>query len=349
MIRDSSGATIAIVRKSSACLVSVVVFVSTAASAQPTDPTVVAARQKYNAGSAAFTAGKYEDAAASFEAAGGAVPSAVAFCNAARAWEKAVKPVRAADAYARCLVSPKLSKDQESDAKEKLALLEVLLGKVEVAAPQGYRARLDDHTDFLAPATLYGTPGQHTLTVTSPDKTEARDVTLEQGKPAIVEIQPPPPPMPETKPPPVEERPAPPAPPPPPPPPPPPSLDARRAVGFGVLGLGVATLGAGAVLGLQANDAGDAYNARPSQEALDHANGLQTWTNVALVAGGVLTAGGLALVLWPSPKQEAHAGSSRETPLPAPPKNDDVPPGDKAGARVIVAPVPGGIVVRGVL
>ena len=85
--------------------------------------------------------------------------------------------------------------------------------------------------------------------------------------------------------------------------PPPPRQDTywitRRVVGVGVAGVGLAALAGGIILGTQANGAKDAYDAGPTRESFDHASSLQTWTNVSLIAGGVLIAGGIALVVIP--------------------------------------------------
>ena len=99
-------------------------------------------------------------------------------------------------------------------------------------------------------------------------------------------------------------------------------LDLRRSLGFAAAGAGIASIGAGVVLGVSALSARDAYNAAPTQTAYNHAIGLQTWTNVAFIAGGALAVGGVALVLWPSPSPKGEPTLS-------------------------LAPAPGGFLVRG--
>ena len=71
-------------------------------------------------------------------------------------------------------------------------------------------------------------------------------------------------------------------------------------MGIAATGVGGATLLAGVLLGFEANDANNAYVAPPAHATYDHASALQAWTNVAFIAGGVITAGGLALIFWPS-------------------------------------------------
>ena len=55
----------------------------------------------------------------------------------------------------------------------------------------------------------------------------------------------------------------------------------------------------------------DDYNTAPSRPLLDHLHGLETWTNIAFVAGGVLTAGGVALMILPlGSESSAPAGQA---------------------------------------
>src|SRR5699024_8874089 len=128
---------------------------------------------------------------------------------------------------------------------------------------------------------------------------ERRDVTLEAGKVTTVELkdEPTPPPSPDPEP--EIEKPA---------PPPPEVAPARvrepfwttlRVVGVGVASVGVAALGARAMRGTSANGAKDAYDAAPARAAFDHASSLETWTNVALISGALLVAGGVVLVVLP--------------------------------------------------
>ena len=68
----------------------------------------------------------------------------------------------------------------------------------------------------------------------------------------------------------------------------------------------------GIVLGSEAIGARDAYRGAPTPFGYDHASELQTWTNVAFVAGGIMAAGGIALVVWPSPKGAGGPGTRSE-------------------------------------
>jgi tetratricopeptide (TPR) repeat protein len=283
------------------------------------------AKQQYAAGAEAYAAKRFVEAALHFEAAASHRPHAAALYNAALAWEQSNRPERAADAFSRALDVPGLSAAQAQNARARIAVLEKTMGTLDVVAPDGWRVQLDANTEVPTPGRVHAAPGVHQLTILAPDTPiRHRDVTLELGKTSRLDLSAEPPPAPTPPPAPKVE--APPPPPPPPAPPPPEEWwNARRGIGVGVVGLGVATLAGALILGLNANDARDAYNAAPSQSGYDHASSLQTWTNVTLLSGVVLAAGGAALVLWPTPKKAA-------------------PPSE---ARLLVAPTLGGATLRG--
>ncbi len=254
------------------------------------------ARQQYTQGTQAFQAKRYEEAALHFEAAASFRTNAVALYTAALAWDLATRPERAADAYGRALAVGGLEPKQGNLAKDRVAQLEKTLGTVVVTAPEGWRVQLDTFTEVLAPARLHGATGVRSLSIRAPGKPiERRDVNLEASKISNLELKEEPKVVPKVDPEPVK-----------PPPivvPPPPRQETywitRRVIGVGVAGVGLAALGSGIILGLQANSAKDAYDVGPTRESFDHASSLQTWTNVSLVAGGVLIAGGIALVVIP--------------------------------------------------
>lgn len=263
------------------------------------DPSVEA-RQQYQQGTKAFSGKKYADAALHFEAAAALKPSAIALYTAALAWDLASRPERAADAYSRALEVPGLDEKQSNTARDRIAALEKSLGTVDVKAPDGWKVQLDSFTEVKAPAKLHGAPGAHSLSVKAPNKpVEKKDVTLEAGKVVNFDLKEEPKVEPKVEEPPKKE-----------PEPPkdnnalPPRLahpfwTTPKVIGVGVAGVGVATLIGSVILGLNAKDAESAYNSAPTRPAFDHASSLQTWTNISIIAGAVLVAGGVALVVVP--------------------------------------------------
>jgi hypothetical protein len=256
------------------------------------------ARAQYGMGTQAFQQKRYSEAALHFEAAAAFRANGVALYTAGLAWDLASKPERAADAYARALDTPGLDAKQTSLAKDRIAALERTLGTLVVTAPDGWKVQLDTFTEVPTPARLHGTPGTRSLSIRAPGKPiDRRDVALEAGKVSTLELKdvPQPPPKVEPTPPPKTE---------PPPPPPPPIVKqgfwtTRRAVGAGIAGAGVAALGGAVLLGINANGAADTYNAAPTRTAFDHASSLETWTNIMLIGGALVTIGGAVLVILP--------------------------------------------------
>ncbi len=263
------------------------------------------ARTQYQQGMQAFQQKRFPEAAPPFETAAELRVNAVTLYTAGLAWDNASRPERAADAYARAIDVGGLDTKQSGLARDRVAQLEKTLGTLAVTAPEGWKVQLDTFTEVVAPARLHGAPGVHALSVRAPGKPiERRDVSLDAGKvtnldlkdepklPTKVEPEPP-------KPPPVVE--------------PPRALPAprsywitRRVVGVGVTGVGAAFLASGIILGVNANDAGKAYDAKPTRESFDHASSLQTWTNVAFITSAIVVVGGLALVLWPDKDGDAE-------------------------------------------
>lgn len=275
----------------------------------PEDDLNAEARERYRLGSEALAAQRYVEAALHFETASSKNPHAVAWYMAAEAWERASRPERAADALARALEVPGLSADLAAKVKPRLALLERTMGTLVLGGASSYRAALDGGALVAPPARLHGLPGTHTLNVVPPDKERFRrevvltaggEVTFalgeeedDRGAPTL------PPPTTIER---VVEREV------------PTPGEPRRYVGFMVTGLGVASVVGGLLLGASALDARDAYKTSRTQDAYDHVRSVQAWSNVTLAVGGVLTAAGLALILWPSERDPKQATSLRVTP-----------------------------------
>jgi hypothetical protein len=268
------------------------------------------ARALYDSGTQAFAHGRYLEAALDFEVAATFKRSAIALYTAALSWERANAPERAADDYARAVVVGDLPPDTATSASLRLVQLRKVLGAVAVTAPSDWRLQLDDHSEVEPPATLHGSPGVHTITARAPGQPLQRvPVVLRAGE-ATTSLALPAPSSPA----PVSEAPAARS-----------GPGVRQLAGSVAAGAGLSALLAGAVLGLEALDARNAYNASPSRASFDHASSLQLWTDVALASGGVLLAGGLALALWPA--QRAGSASTRGT--------------------LVVAPRPNGVVIQG--
>jgi len=289
-----------------AATVSAAVAVPTIARAEDAPADAAAeARTQYGQGMQAFQQKRFKEAALHFEAAAALRINAVTLYTAGLAWDNAALPERAADAYARALEVQGLDAKQTGLAKERVAQLERTLGTLAVSAPEGWKVQLDTFTEVPTPARLHGAPGVHALSVRAPGRPiERRDVSLDAGRVTTLELKDEPKVTAKVEPEPVKQAPAPVA-----APAPLPRASfwiTRRVVGVGVSSVGLAALGSAIVLGLNANDAKTAYDAGPTRESFDHASSLQTWTNVALVTGALLVAGGVALVAWPDKDGEAE-------------------------------------------
>jgi hypothetical protein len=312
-------------------------LVSADALAQDDDGAAEAKRQ-YQSGTVAFAAKRFNEAALAFEAAASYKANAVTLYTAAISWDQANAPERAADAYARALDAQGLTPQQQSTAKERLAALEKSLGTVSVTGPDGFKVQLDAFTAAPVPARLHGSPGMHTLVIrgTGGKAPEKRDVSLDLGPNSPIDVTPKVVVVP--KPVKVEE--------------PkivtvevegPPRLSLKKAAGFSAIGVGAMSWVSAVILGLSAQEAGDAYNIAPTRSALDHANGLATWSTVAWVAGGVFVAGGVVLVILPeggSKKDEPSEKSEK----PAEKGDPELPPKEPA---LGLAPTLGGFMLRG--
>jgi len=268
----------------------------------PAEDAASRARARYDAGTGAFAQSRFVEAALEFEAAAAEKSNPVALYTAALAWERANAPERAADDYARALAIGGLAGDAASSAGQRLATLDTMLGSVTVRGPKGCRAQLDAGTEAATPATLHGAAGVHTLTVRPLGRPITRlPLVLRSGVATPLDL-----PLQESL---QESTPAPsqslaPS-------PAPHAADVRQTIGLVALGAaGAAFLGA-TLLGVEALDARNAYEAAPMRASYDHASNLQRWTNVAWIAGGTLLAGGLALVLWPAVAPRKGAATCR--------------------------------------
>jgi hypothetical protein len=262
------------------------------------------AKRQFGLGRQAFDAKRYADAAQNFEAAAAYKPHPVTFYTAAVAWELAGRSDRAADAFSRAVEQPGLREEDARKSRERLSSLEGVLGTVTVTAPDGWKVQLDGNVETTAPARLHAKPGLRTLVYRAPGKAvEKKEVTLEAGQKVAISLpeptpqvvaQPEPPKEPKT--PVVTEAPA-----------EDPLTTIRKSAGLVLAGIGAASVGASIIFWTQAQDARDVYNAKPTQQGLDHGHNLETWTNVTLIGGLVLLAGGVTLYLLPMKSKTAIA------------------------------------------
>lgn len=300
------------------CAIGVALSTAGGALAGQSQDKMAEARHLYSEAKKAFRDHKYRDAALGFEAASKLHPAGVALYTAAQAWELAGDPTRAADAYARALTTPKLSDSQTSRAKSRLAALEKNLGTVTIKGPATTTAQLEDRIELPLPAVLHGTPGEHTLTLKTKDGlTEQRKITLVAGEhkdidaeaktaaaPAKTEPTPPPEPKktvplaPPAKHPVEEEKSH--------------GSSTLETIGWAATGAGVGAVVGGLLLGASAKDAAHTFDSTPSQATYDHAMGLESKTNIMLIAGGAVAAIGVGLVIWQSTKGHEHPEKSAQ-------------------------------------
>ena len=296
------------------------------------DATTTEAKKQFVAGTKAFSSGKFAEAATAFEAAAALKPNAVALYTAALAWEQASQSERAADDYGRAVELPgaNLTAQQETTAKERLASLEKVLGTLAVTGPDGTKVQLDQFTETVVPVRLHGTGGTHSLGVKLPGKSsEKREVLLDGGQTQKLDVSPTPtvvkhvdntPPTPKEV---VVEKSV-------------SHFSALKAVGFTAIGIGATSAIAALVLGISAQDAGDAYNRAPNHDAYVHANALANWCTGAWITAGVMVAAGVTLVLIP----EGGGNSAAK-----PEKKKEEKPDENA--RLQIVPSFGGFVLKG--
>ena len=299
------------------------------------DATTAEAKKQFVAGTKAFSNGKFAEAATAFEAAAALKPNAVALYTAALAWEQASQSERAADDYGRAIELPggNLTAQQESTAKERLAALEKVLGTLAVTGPDGSKVQLDQFTETTVPVRLHGTGGTHSLAVKLPGKPpEKREVLLDGGQTQKLDLAPAPVVVHH------DETPA-----------PPKEVVVEKsvshfspikAIGFTAIGVGATSAIAALILGISAQDAGDAYKRAPTHDAYVHANALADWCTGAWITAGVMVAAGVTLVLLPEKSGGGEAAKPEK-------KKEEKAPEDIARARLQIVPSFGGFVLKG--
>lgn len=262
---------------------------------------------RFDDGLRLFQRGAYTEAAKAFYAAHRAKPHPDALYNAGLAWELSGEPALAATAFAGAL-ELELEPKARRDATKRLERLAPLLGRVEVAAPEGSVLRATPFVVKQASAVFYFQPGRRRIEVELPNgATVVRHVDTHAGVTEVVLVE-----LARQKPEvdaPHEAHPASAA-------PRPKGSTAAEArdptLGYVCLGAAGVAAGAAVVLGLQALGARDDFNASGHRdaEARDKAERLRLWTNVAWGTSAALgVTGGVFLIFT----GDADPGSARLT------------------------------------
>ncbi|MBX3130205.1 MAG: hypothetical protein KF718_26035 [Polyangiaceae bacterium] len=147
------------------------------------------AATKFDEALALFKLGAHAEAAQTFYEAHRLTPHADALYNAGLSWELAKQRAFAATAYETAL-QMKLSDAAASDARTRLAKLADVLGRVEVAAPEGSTIRSEPFVVRAASAVFYFEPGRRRIDVTLPGGDYAvRRVDVMPGETAVVLVE----------------------------------------------------------------------------------------------------------------------------------------------------------------
>jgi tetratricopeptide (TPR) repeat protein len=269
------------------------------------------ARVEYAAGAAALQKRAYRDAAEHFEAAARLRPHAAAYFAAAKAWQLAGEPVRAADRFSSALERSELGGADKAEAARQLAVLEEKLGTARFTGDGALEARIDDGPPVRPPGVRHGMPGTHTVNVTGNGGTGKIDIKLDAGASVAVDLEPS---LVAPKPKPLAER----APEPNASPIEQPPDTPRGSSGLrtgGIVALVGAGVGAGVSIGLgvAALSAKQTFLDRGhTQSDYDAAIRLQTATNVGWVATGVLGAAGATLLVVSFASKPASTGARIE-------------------------------------
>lgn len=248
------------------------------------------AAKAFREGQKAYAAGDFRRAAQSFEEAYLAKPHHDAMWNAARSWQKAGEPARAANDYARYLdIAPAKAMDRDS-ATTALNELAAKLGRVEVQKAGATNVRFDGAAmDALV---VYVAPGEHVADADGTTGPVHKIFNVDAGGSVSVTLTPAPKPDPITKP--DDPKPT-----------PPPAKPLKPWVVYVGGGLTVAAAGIATWQGLDTVSKKDAFQSGPTQGKLDDARGAELRTNIAIggAVGFALITGALAVFLvdWQGP------------------------------------------------
>lgn len=152
-----------------------------------------AAGRHFASGEAAYEAGDFSRAGASFEAAYEAQPHPIALWNAARSWERAGEPVRAANLYRAFLNQAPPDTPHRDRATQALAELSKRVGRLEIVMPKGEALAIDGRPLGAARVT-YVAPGAHLLAATIDGQPLSRQIAIGAAETltVVLELLPPP-------------------------------------------------------------------------------------------------------------------------------------------------------------
>lgn len=240
------------------------------------------AEQAFKEAVKAFNAADFTRAAQGFERAFELGPHESPLWNAARSWDKAGEPARAANAYARFLRIAPTSATDRGTARARLAELTSRLGRFDLHPPD-VDARVDGERVHVHP--VYVNPGTHLIVATVGGGSIRRSERVDAGAVVSVSFEPaaeePSPTVPSAK----SE-----------------STPRRRGLPPAVVVAGAAVtaiaVGLTVASGLDTLNLRDAFLASPSRDLLDDGRAAQTRTNVLVGTSILLGAvtGLLALV-----------------------------------------------------
>jgi tetratricopeptide (TPR) repeat protein len=275
------------------------------------------ARRFFNAGQKAFAAGRYVEAAKSFEEAFRLKPHPAPLINAGDSWEKAGELALAARVFQRVVKLEQSTEQDRSEATERLAKITPKLGTIELEGEASQRARVDDD-EFKGGDRVYVVPGQHMVTLIDVDDAKERKIDVAAGTSRTVDLKTL---LPAAE---KNEKPKPPTTagtgtidePGPGPDQTPMKKGGVRPLTIAVLGLGVVAAGGAVYFGLQVNDAEKSYNDDPNQDDLDRFKKNKLYTNVCIGAAVVgLGLGTFLLVKDLNRKVPAKASAKRRQPI----------------------------------
>jgi hypothetical protein len=266
-----------------------------------------AAAREFREGERAYAAGDFRHAAESFENAYAQKPHHAPLWNAARSWDRAGNPVRAANLLEKYLREAPPSARDRDQATQSLADLNKRLARLELRAPELQDLKVDGTP--AGETLVYVTPGDHVVTAESkvpPGSSNIvrKTITVRAGELVSVTLTPPGESAKPTQ----------------------SALVAAKSHGrptplpLGVfIGAGALTLISSGLMiasGLDTISRKEEFLATPTQERLDAAFTSQTRTNVLIVSSAVLGAATVVIALL------TRFSGTDETTAVAPPPRD---------------------------